>query len=119
MPPTFAVYPAQTQIWTLILPNDSRLRNYAGVFIIARLKKGVSCVPASRAKSVMGREFGEHAGFLTNGEADQGFRPADLLNSGPGRPTEHPSVGCNVLCSAELGRDCLFERFTGGYGGNA
>ncbi len=42
MPPSFAVYPPETQIWTLVLPNDPRLRSYFGVFMIARLRPGVS-----------------------------------------------------------------------------
>jgi putative ABC transport system permease protein len=42
MPATLAVYPPETQIWTLILPNDPRLKNHFGVFMIARLKMGAS-----------------------------------------------------------------------------
>jgi putative ABC transport system permease protein len=41
MPPTFAFYPPQTQIWSLLLPNDPRLKNFFGVFMVARLKPGV------------------------------------------------------------------------------
>jgi putative ABC transport system permease protein len=46
MPARFAVYPPETQIWTLILPNDPRLRSYFGVFMVARLKPGVSIAQA-------------------------------------------------------------------------
>jgi putative ABC transport system permease protein len=46
MPATFAVYPPETQIWTLILPNDPRLRSFFGVFMIARLRPGVSIAQA-------------------------------------------------------------------------
>ncbi len=46
MPATFAVYPPQTQIWTLLLPNDPRLRNFSGVFMIGLLKDGASIARA-------------------------------------------------------------------------
>jgi putative ABC transport system permease protein len=46
MPATFAVYPPQTEIWTLLMPNDPRLKSYFGVFMIARLKAGVSIAQA-------------------------------------------------------------------------
>ena len=46
MPATFAVYPPQTQIWTLLMPNDPRLKGQFGVFMIARLKMGASLAQA-------------------------------------------------------------------------
>lgn len=46
MPASFAVYPPETEIWTLILPNDPRLHSYFGVFMIARLRPNVGITQA-------------------------------------------------------------------------
>jgi putative ABC transport system permease protein len=46
MPPTFAFYPRETQIWTLLLPGDPRLKRYFGVFMVARLKPGATAAQA-------------------------------------------------------------------------
>lgn len=49
MPALFAVYPPETEIWTLLLPNDPRLKRYFGLFMIARLKRGAS-IPQAGAE---------------------------------------------------------------------
>ncbi len=53
MPPEFAFYPSETQLWTLLLPNDPRLRTYFGVFIVARLKPGVIAPQAQAELSAL------------------------------------------------------------------
>ena len=67
MPPRFAVYPPETQIWTLILPNDPRLRGYFGVFMIARLKPGVRMAEARAELTALHRALHMHD---TNGERE-------------------------------------------------
>jgi putative ABC transport system permease protein len=67
MPAAFAVYPPETQIWTLILPNDPRLRSYFGVFMIGRLKPGVSIEQVRSELSALHRAL--HAQD-TGGERD-------------------------------------------------
>ena len=67
MPATFAVYPPETQIWTLILPNDPRLRKYFGVFIVARLKPGVGIAQAAAELTALHKALHVHD---TNGEED-------------------------------------------------
>lgn len=46
MPSEFAFYPPETEIWTLLLPDDPRLKKYFGVFIVARLKPGATVAQA-------------------------------------------------------------------------
>jgi predicted permease len=53
MPPGFAFYPSETQLWTLLLPNDPRLRTYFGVFMVARLKPGVTAPQAQAELSAL------------------------------------------------------------------
>ncbi|MBV8811321.1 MAG: ABC transporter permease, partial [Acidobacteriaceae bacterium] len=67
MPATFAVYPPQTQIWTLILPSDPRLRSYFGVFMVARLKPGLGIAQARAELTALHRPLHAHD---TNGEKD-------------------------------------------------
>jgi putative ABC transport system permease protein len=67
MPARFAVYPPETDIWTLILPNDPRLLSYFGVFMIARLKPGVSIGQARSELTALHRALHAHD---TNGEND-------------------------------------------------
>jgi len=63
----FAVYPPEAQIWTLLLPNDPRLRNYFGVFMVARLKPGVGIAQATAELTALHRALHGHD---TNGEKD-------------------------------------------------
>jgi putative ABC transport system permease protein len=42
MPAAFAFYPPETQIWSLVLADDQRLKRYFGVFVVARLKPGAT-----------------------------------------------------------------------------
>jgi putative ABC transport system permease protein len=67
MPASFAVYPPETQIWTLILPNDPRLRRFFGVFMIARLKPGVGITQARAELTALHRALHVHD---TNGEKE-------------------------------------------------
>lgn len=67
MPATFAVYPPETQIWTLILPNDPRLRSYFGVFMIGRLKPGVGIAQARAELAALHRALHAHD---ANGEKE-------------------------------------------------
>jgi predicted permease len=67
MPGTFAVYPPETQLWTLLLPNDPRLKSYFGVFMIARLKPGVSITQARAELTGLHRALHAHD---TNGEKE-------------------------------------------------
>ena len=67
MPATFAVYPPETQIWTLLLPNDSRLKNHFGVFMIARLKTGASMAQARAELTALHNTLHAHD---SNGERD-------------------------------------------------
>ena len=67
MPATFAVYPPETQIWTLLLPNDPRLKSYFGVFMIARLKAGSSIAQARAELTTLHKTVHEHD---SNGERD-------------------------------------------------
>lgn len=67
MPQRFAVYPPETQIWTLILPNDPRLRAYFGVFMIARLKPGIGIAQATAELSALHQALHAHN---SNGEKD-------------------------------------------------
>ncbi|MBV9610894.1 MAG: ABC transporter permease, partial [Acidobacteriaceae bacterium] len=60
MPASFAVYPSETQIWSLILPNDPHLRKYFGVFMIARLKPGITIPQASSELAALHRAFHAH-----------------------------------------------------------
>lgn len=60
MPATFAIYPPETQIWTLILPNDPRLRSFFGVFMIARLRPGVSIAQARAELVALHRALHAH-----------------------------------------------------------
>ena len=53
MAPTFAFYPRETQIWTLLLPDDPRLKKYFGVFMVARLKSGVMAGQAQAELSAL------------------------------------------------------------------
>jgi putative ABC transport system permease protein len=65
MPPTFAFYPPQTQIWSLLLPTDPRLKNYFGVFMVARLKPGVTIAQAQAELTALHTTLQANA---TNGE---------------------------------------------------
>lgn len=67
MPARFAAYPPEAQIWSLILPNDPRLRNYFGVFMIARLKPGITIPQASSELTALHQALHEHE---TDGEKD-------------------------------------------------
>jgi predicted permease len=67
MPERFAAYPPETQLWTLILPNDPRLRGYFGVFMIARLRPGVGIAQARAELGALHRALHAHA---SNGEQD-------------------------------------------------
>ncbi|HZS53292.1 MAG TPA: ABC transporter permease [Bryobacteraceae bacterium] len=67
MPATFAVYPPETQIWTLILPNDVRLRNDFGVFMIAKLKPGIGIAQVRAELTALHKALHAHD---TNGEKD-------------------------------------------------
>jgi predicted permease len=60
MPAAFAVYPPETEIWTLILPNDPRLRTYFPVFIVARLRPGVSIAQVRSELSALHRAIHTH-----------------------------------------------------------
>lgn len=78
MPARFAVYPPETQIWTLILPNDPRLRSYFGVFMVARLKPGASIAQARSELTALHEALHAHdSGFekdftpLVSGLRDQ------------------------------------------------
>jgi putative ABC transport system permease protein len=53
MPPGFGFYPPETQIWTLLLPNDPRLKSFFGVFMVARLKPGVTAAQAQAELSAL------------------------------------------------------------------
>ncbi len=46
MPANFGFYPPETQIWSLLLPNDPRLKSFFGVFMVARLRPGVTVAQA-------------------------------------------------------------------------
>ena len=63
----FAAYPPETQIWTLILPNDPRLRTPFGVFMIARLKPGIGIAQASAELTAVHRALHAHD---SDGEKD-------------------------------------------------
>ena len=67
MPAAFAVYPPETQIWTLILPNDPRLRSYFGVFMIARLKRGIGIAQARAELTALHKALHAHD---TDGERE-------------------------------------------------
>ena len=67
MPATFAVYPPETQIWTLILPNDPRLRGYFGVFMVARLRPGIGIAKARDEFTALHKALHAHD---TNGEKE-------------------------------------------------
>lgn len=53
MPPNFAFYPPETQIWTLLLPDDPRLKKFFGVFMVARLKSGATAAQAQAELSAL------------------------------------------------------------------
>jgi putative ABC transport system permease protein len=61
MPRAFAFYPPETQIWTLLLPNDPRLKKYFGVFIVARLAPGATISQAQAELTAL------HAALHTDG----------------------------------------------------
>jgi putative ABC transport system permease protein len=65
MPPGFAFYPPQTQIWSLLLPNDPRLKNFFGVFMIGRLKPGATIAQAQAELTALHTALHADA---TNGE---------------------------------------------------
>ncbi len=67
MPESFEIYPPETQIWTLILPNDPRLRGYFGVFMVARLKPGVSIPQVQAELAALHRALHAHD---ANGEKE-------------------------------------------------
>jgi putative ABC transport system permease protein len=67
MPATFAVYPPETQIWTLILPGDPRLRSFFGVFMVARLKPGVGIAQARAELTSLHKSLHAHD---ANGEKE-------------------------------------------------
>ena len=78
MPAGFGFYPPETQIWTLLLPDDPRLQKYFGVFIVARLKPGVTQAQAQSefnalhaALNARASNGEEHFVPLINGLQDQ------------------------------------------------
>ena len=46
MPAGFSFYPPETQVWSLLLPGDPRLKRHFGVFMVARLRPGVTLAQA-------------------------------------------------------------------------
>jgi putative ABC transport system permease protein len=78
MPADFALYPPETEIWSLILPNDPALKSFFGVFMIGRLKPGVSLAQANAELPALHRALHAHEGDgekdfipLTSGLRDQ------------------------------------------------
>jgi putative ABC transport system permease protein len=67
MPSAFAFYPPETQIWSLLLPGDPRLRTYFGVFMVARLRPGVT--PAQAQSELTALHTALHA-HDSNGEKE-------------------------------------------------
>ncbi|HEY3840835.1 MAG TPA: ABC transporter permease, partial [Bryobacteraceae bacterium] len=65
MPSGFGFYPPETQIWTLLLPGDPRLQKYFGVFIVARLKPGVTLAQFQSEIDALHSALNAHA---SNGE---------------------------------------------------
>jgi predicted permease len=60
MPPAFGFYPQETQLWTLLLPGDPRLKKYFGVFMVARLKPGASVAQAQTELTALHAQLHAH-----------------------------------------------------------
>lgn len=67
MPANFGFYPPETQIWSLLLPNDPRLKSFFGVFMVARLRPGVTVAQARTELTALHRAL--HINDI-NGEHD-------------------------------------------------
>ncbi len=76
-PPTFAFYPAEAHLWTLLLPGDPRLKKYFGVFMVARLKPGATIAQAQAELTALhtslhaGEHFENELAPLVSGLQDQ------------------------------------------------